>query len=134
LDPQGLVRAYYDAINRGAFNDLDAVLDPQFVEHEEVRGVPPTRDGIKIKYRGLRAAFPDFRFAIDDLIAGGDRVAVRLTVSGTNTEPFMERAPTGRTFAVPSVGFFRIAGGRIVEHWGVFDQFAMLVALGGLGE
>jgi predicted ester cyclase len=45
----------------------------------------------------------------------------------------MGRPPTGRTFEVTSVGIFRVAGGRLAEHWGVFDQLGMLGQLGALG-
>ena len=57
-------------------------------------------------------------------------MAVRVTVRGTHEGEFIGRPPTGRRFAVPSVGIFRIIDGRIAEHWGVFDQLAMLGQLG----
>jgi steroid delta-isomerase-like uncharacterized protein len=100
------------------------------VDHEELRGIPPTREGLKQKYTLLRAGFPDFGFMIEDLFGVDDRVAVRVTVRGTHEGEFMGQPATGRRFAVPSVGIFRIADGRIVEHWGIFDQLAMLAQLG----
>jgi predicted ester cyclase len=60
-------------------------------------------------------------------------VAVRVTVRGTHEGEFMGRPATGRQFAVPSAGIFRIADGRIAEHWGVFDQLTMLGQLGAFG-
>jgi predicted ester cyclase len=60
-------------------------------------------------------------------------VAARVTVRGTHDGEFMGRPATGRSFAVTSVGIFRISDGRIAEHWGVFDQLAMLGQLGALG-
>ena len=62
-----------------------------------------------------------------------DRVAVRVTVRGTHDGAFLGRPATGRAFAVSAVGIFRIRAGRIVEHWGVFDQLAMLSQLGAMG-
>jgi steroid delta-isomerase-like uncharacterized protein len=126
-----LVRRYYqEALNPWRFERLDDLLTNDFVDHEELRGIPPTREGLKQKYTLLRAGFPDFGFMIEDLFGVDDRVAVRVTVRGTHEGEFMGQPATGRRFAVPSVGIFRIADGRIVEHWGIFDQLAMLAQLG----
>ena len=131
---EGLVRRYYEeALNLGRFDRLKDLLTDEFVDHEELRGIPPTRDGLEQKYTLLRAGFSDFGFTIEDLFSAEDRVAARVTVRGTHDGEFMGRPATGRSFAVTSVGVFRIAGGRIAEHWGVFDQLAMLGQLGALG-
>jgi steroid delta-isomerase-like uncharacterized protein len=130
-----LVRSYYqDALNTGRFKVLDDLLSADFVEHEHVPGIPPTGAGIAEKYTLLRTGFPDLRFTIEDLFHVGDRVAVRTTVAGTHTGEFRGLAPTGRRFDVTAVGIFRIQDGRIVEHWGVFDQVAMLADLQGTGQ
>ena len=132
---EALVRRYYEeALNPGSFDQLDDLLTDDFVDHEELRGIPPTRDGLKQKYTMLRAGFPDFGFTIEDLFTARDRVAARVTVTGTHNGDFMGRPPTGQRFAVTSVGIFRIANNRIAEHWGVFDQLAMLAQLGAFGS
>jgi predicted ester cyclase len=132
---EDLVRRYYgEALNPGRFELLDELLTADFLDHEELRGIPPTRDGLKQKYAMLRAGFPDFGFTVEDLFSTGDRVAVRLTVRGTHDGVFMARPPTGRQFVVGSVGIFRTADSRIVEHWGVFDQLAMLGQTWSLGR
>jgi steroid delta-isomerase-like uncharacterized protein len=134
-DPgEALVRRYYEeALNPGRFDRLDDLLANEFLDHEELRGIPPTLEGLKQKYTMLRAGFPDFGFIVEDLFSVDDRVAVRVTVRGTHEGEFMGRPPPGRRFAVPSVGIFRITDGRIAEHWGVFDQLAMLGQLGAFG-
>jgi steroid delta-isomerase-like uncharacterized protein len=130
---RALVVAYYEALTGGRLEGLDSLLDDDFVEHELVAGLPPTRDGLKHKYTMLRGGFADLRFSPEDILPYGDRIAVRVTVRGTHYGDFMGRPPTGRSFEVTSVGVFRIAGERIVEHWGVFDQMAMLAQLGAMG-
>ena len=133
-DSLTLVRDYYlKALNLGRFERLDTLLTDDFVDHETMIGIPPTRDGLKTKYGLLRAGFPDFTFTVEDLVPDRDRVAVRVTVSGTHDGDFMGRPATGRRFEVTSVGIFRVAGGRLAEHWGVFDQLGMLGQLGALG-
>ena len=133
-DGLALVRDYYvDTLNAGRFDRLDTLLTDDFTDHETMIGIPPTRDGLKTKYGLLRAGFSDFAFAVEDLVPDRDRVAVRVTVSGTHDGDFMGRSPTGRRFEVTSVGIFRVSGGRLAEHWGVFDQLGMLGQLGALG-
>jgi predicted ester cyclase len=101
--------------------------------HHGVALVANARPEDRQRYALLRAGFSDFGFTVEDLFSTGDRVAVRLTVRGTHDGEFMGRPPTGQQFAVASVGIFRSADGRIIEHWGVFDQLAMLGQLGALG-
>lgn len=126
-----LVRRFFDeALNKGDWAALDQLVAEDYVEHELVPGLPPVRDSLKRKYDTLRTGCPDLRFTVEELLAAGDRVAARVTVQGTNTQPFLGRPATGRAFAAAKHSLFRIAGGRIVEHWGVFDQLAMLSQLG----
>lgn len=96
---EGLVRSYYqEALNLGRFDRLDDLLAEEFLDHEELRGIPPTRDGVNQKYRMLRAGFSDFGFTIEDLFSAGDRVAARVTVRGTHDGEFMGRPATGAEF------------------------------------
>jgi steroid delta-isomerase-like uncharacterized protein len=126
-----LVRQYYDeALSTGKLERLNTLVAEEFVDHEQLLGIPPTRTGLKQKYTLLRTGFPDLRFVVEVLMCVGEQVAARVTVRGTHTGEFMGRPPTGRTFAVTSIGIFRLAGGHIIEHWGVFDQPGMLAQLG----
>ena len=124
------LRRYYEALSTGTLNDLEALVSEEFVDHEQLLGIPATRAGLKQKYTLLRAGFPDLHFTVEDLMCIGEQVAVRASVCGTHTAEFMGRPPTGRTFAVTSLGIFRFANGRITEHWGVFDQMGMMAQLG----
>lgn len=130
---EALVTAYYSALTDDRLEALDTLVANDFEEHELVSGLPPTRDGLKQKYALLRSGFPNLRFTVEDLLQSDHRVAVRVTVRGTHDGAFLGRPATGRAFAVSAVGIFRIRAGRIVEHWGVFDQLAMLSQLGAMG-
>jgi predicted ester cyclase len=126
-----LVRRYYEqALSHADWDTLNAIVAPNHVDHEEVPHIPPTREGLKHKYELLRGGCPDLRFVVEETVGSGDRVAARVTVHGTHTQPFLGRAPTGRQMAASKFSIFRIAEGRIVEHWGLFDQMAMMVQLG----
>ena len=88
---EGLVRSYYqEALNLGRFDRLDDLLAEEFLDHEELRGIPPTRDGVNQKYRMLRAGF-----TIEDLFSAGDRVAARVTVRGAMTVSSWAGRPRG---------------------------------------
>lgn len=130
---KSLIQRYYtDVLNTGNWALLAEIVADHFVDHERLFNIPPTRAGLQQKYGLLRTGFPDLRFGVEDMVAAGDKVAVRVTVSGMHTAPFMGRPATGRLFAVTAVGIFRIAQAQIVEHWGVFDQLSMLAQLGAL--
>jgi predicted ester cyclase len=83
--------------------------------------------------RDLRAAFPDIRFSLEELIAEGEVVAARYHWRGTHRGVFLGIAPTGRAIVVRGMDFYRISGGRLVEHWDNVDEFGMLSQLGDLG-
>ena len=78
----------------------------------------------------LRTAFPDLRFTIEELVAEGDMVAGRLTMSGTHEGPLMGMPPTGRPVRQDHMHCVRFEGGKAVEHWGVRDDLGMMRQLG----
>jgi predicted ester cyclase len=80
--------------------------------------------------------FPDLRVIVEDMIAEGDKVAARITLHATQTVPIDWLndvgviSPTGRQFDFRETQFWRIANGRIVERWVLFDTFDWLQQLG----
>jgi predicted ester cyclase len=78
----------------------------------------------------LQAAFPDLLFTIEDIVAEGDRVTTRGTLSGTNTGPLDGLPPTGRPVRVPYTDVLRLGDGGFVEHWVQLDQLGLLRQLG----
>ena len=75
------------------------------------------------------AGVTDARFAIHDMIAEGDRVAVRLTSSARHTGTFMGQPATGRRYSIDEIHIFRLRDGQVVEHWHEFDKGALLEQL-----
>ena len=77
------------------------------------------------------ASFPDLRYVTNELIAKGDYVVEGWTNTGTHTgAPFMNAPASGKKFTVSGVSIYRIANGKIAEHWGEFDQMSVLQQLG----
>jgi ketosteroid isomerase-like protein len=75
----------------------------------------------------VEAAFPEYELIAEDLIAEGDKVAMRGVFHGVHRGPFAGLAPTERTVSAPLMIVYRIRDGRIAEHWLHFDS-AVLVA------
>jgi steroid delta-isomerase-like uncharacterized protein len=82
----------------------------------------------------LRRAFPDLHVTIEDVIAEGDKVVTRNTVTGTHRGEYLGLAPTGRPITYDEIFIFRFAGGRIAETWGVVDVLSQLRQLDAIPE
>ena len=120
-----------DVFNRGDMSRFDEYLAPDFVEREELPpGLPGGREGVQQLIAILHSAFPDFRATIDDLVAEGDRVVVRHTWTGTHRGEFMGVPPTGKSVSFGVIDILRIAGGKVVEHWGLMDSMSLMQQLG----
>jgi predicted ester cyclase len=75
-------------------------------------------------------AFPDGHFAVDDVLADGDRVAIRHTFRGTHQGVFLGIAPTGRRVSVAAMVLYRVIGAQIAESWWTADLLGLLRQLG----
>ncbi len=78
----------------------------------------------------LWQAFPDLHYTIEDMLAEGEQVAMRVTITGTNTGPFQGRPPTGKVARWAATSFTRHANGKIVEQWLTIDMLPLLQQLG----
>jgi steroid delta-isomerase-like uncharacterized protein len=127
------VREFYDeVVNAGDIDRVDEFCTEDFVEHEEFPGTGPGREGVKQFFRTVRGAFPDFRIDVEDVIVEGDKVAVRMRMSGTQEAEFMGVPATGKRIDVAGIDILRMVGDRAAEHWGVSDTMAMMQQLGAL--
>jgi steroid delta-isomerase-like uncharacterized protein len=128
-----LMRRFYDEVINGRNLDLiDELLSDDFVEHEEFPGIPPTRDGVKQIFETFYAAFPDIHFRVDDLLAEGDLVAARVTITGTHEGEFMGVPATGRSVEITAMDLVSFEDGKGTAHWGVGDMVSLLQQLGAM--
>ena len=131
MDHTNSMQRLYDLINAGDIDGFGRQLADDFVERDEMPGIPPTKDGVVQYFRLLRAAFPDFRMDVKDLIASGDKAVARLRVSGTHKGEFLGIPPTGNQVSMNLIDITRFGDdGLAREHWGVVDQFALMQQLG----
>jgi steroid delta-isomerase-like uncharacterized protein len=125
-------RFIMEAWSEGNLEALDSIAGPQITDHNPAPGQGPHAGGIKQTIRFVRAAFPDWRYTIEDTVAEGDRVAVRWTARGTHQGEFMGIPPTGKQSTLTGINIFRIEDGRIGEYWHNFDMLGWLQQLGAI--
>lgn len=94
--------------NGGDIAVADDLLAPDFVNHDADPSRTIDREGFKRFVTSLRAAVPDLRFAVEDMIAEGEKVATRVSAAGTGG---------GQPVAWTGIGIIRVAGGKIAEQW-----------------
>ncbi len=78
----------------------------------------------------FRSGMPDLRVVIEDMIADGDKVAVRYTLEGTHEGELFGVPPTGQRLSIKSIAIERVSDGKIREHWRVTDSLDMMQQLG----
>ena len=123
-------RMYEEGLNQGILAVADEVIDPDCLDHEAHPGGDRGPESMRALITMLRTAFPDLHFAIEHLVAEGDTVAGRLTMSGTHEGPLMGMPPTGRSVRQNNMHFVRFRDGKAIEHWGVRDDLGMMQQLG----
>jgi steroid delta-isomerase-like uncharacterized protein len=106
---------------------------PDYVNHSPgIPGQPEGPEGIKAVVSMFRSGMPDLRVNIDDMIAEGDRVAVRYKIEGTREGELFGVPPTGRRLSIESCTVERVSDGKIREHWRVTDTLDMMQQLGAI--
>lgn len=109
---------------------IDEVVDPDVLLHVPARVGPTGAQAVKEIMAMFRRAFPDIHTTAEDVIAEGDKVVARQTISGTHRDEYMGIAATGRPVKYEEIFVYRFAGGRIVEIWGVVDVLSLMKQLG----
>ena len=131
MDHAATMRHVYDLLSAGDLDGFVDLLADDVVEHEELPGLEPTKDGIREFFRAYLAAFPDLRMETQDVLASGDKVVARVRATGTNQGDFMGMPATGKRIDVQLIDIMRFGDdGLVREHWGVMDSMTMMQQLG----
>ena len=125
-----VLRIVRDFINKNDPSVVDDMFAEDFVNHNPSAGVSPDREGLKQMFRMVHTAFPDYRLEVEDLIAEGDKVAIRLRATGTHKGPLMSIEPTGKSFNTISLGIIRIHDLKVKERWNVSNDLELMRQLG----
>jgi ketosteroid isomerase-like protein len=107
---------------------VDELATEDFTPHT-FGPTPPGREPLKQAMQRAGPGVSDPEFTIEDVIAEGDRVAIRLTSSARHTGPFMGVEPSGRRYSIQEIHIFRIRDGQVAEHWHEFDKASLMEQL-----
>jgi len=120
------VTRLFETFNNADLTSIDALVGPDYVGAQGDKGPA----GFKAVVVGLRAAFPDLRYTLDDVVAEGDQVAVRWHWTGTHRGPFRGFPPTEKAVTNSGAGIFRLNGGKIVAAVLETDRLGFLEQIG----
>lgn len=127
---KAIVRKFVDALNARDFEALDVIISPNYFRHSFAGPGIGSLAELKAYFRSEFESFPDAIETIQDMIAEGGRVAVRISFRGTQTAPMGQYPATGKVMAVDYLAIYRIENGKIVEGWAEWDNLAGLRQLG----
>ena len=131
---KAVVRRFIEEVhNKGNFALFNELFASNYVNHSAATGASD-RAAREQAIRNYREAAPDLRVTIDDMVAEGDKVALRWTTHGTERgslrTPLGVAAPTDRPISVPGINIFRMVNGQITEEWIVWDTLSWAQQLG----
>jgi len=130
-----LVRRLYAVLHGGGDTGAaSAIVAEDYVDHDLPGIGEGGREQLFMLVSGVRAAIPDVRPSVVLAVAEGDLVAARVVAEGTHTgTPFPPGIPAaGARLHWQECHIYRVANGRIAEHWGVTDMLAILQQLGAM--
>jgi steroid delta-isomerase-like uncharacterized protein len=126
FENKAAARSYYEQVlNHGNMSAADAIFTPDIQFHYPL-GTLSGADTVKDYLAAFRTAYPDVHFTVADLVAEGNSVAARWTLTGTQTGELRGRAPTGQRVSVPGITVFHVVNGKIHEMWIAFDPARLI--------
>jgi predicted ester cyclase len=132
LHNHALIGRHFEEVwNQGRVERVEAYYAADFHNF----GQPTDPAHLRRIVNAWRQAFPDFRYAVEAIVAAGDEVFGHCTMTGTHRGPlplsgWAAVAPTGLPVAVPHLHRFRVRDGQIAAHWAARDDLGMLQQLG----
>ena len=129
-ESKSIVRRFYEQLDEKNFGIIFELCTPDYISHYPGSPQPQSSEAREHTSRMIYEAFPDLQHTLDDLIAEGDKVAVRFTVRGTHKGDFQGNPPTGRPIMFTGMRFYRMVGDRIAEDWGNFDLLGLMQQVG----
>jgi predicted ester cyclase len=125
---------FHDAVNSGDLEVISKAID-EFIHPDGRFHTPEPIDGTAVQaqkriWEILLRAFPDIHVTLEDLLAEGDKIVARQTVTGTNSGEYRGMPPTGKSVTYNEIFIARCADGQITDIWGVVDIYSQLRQLG----
>jgi len=126
-----VVREWFERSHSGNISEIDKFISDSLVMHGSGTGRDNVvKEELKQGLENFYATFPDVKGEIEDMIAEGDKVMVRATITGTNTGNHPDRPPTGKRISMPRYAVYRLEKGKIAEIWYLDGLLRMYQQLG----
>ena len=118
--------------NEGDISYAEKMLADDFVEHSPMPGTAGDKASAIAMFTMMRAQTPDMHIEVEDVVASGTKVAVRSTMTATDTNGFMPgMSPTGKTFSMGGMDVLTFdENGLNTEHYGIYDIPGAMTQLG----
>ena len=124
-----LFRDYLETVfNKRQIDAADRYLVDTLIEHNP--NLPQGLDGRKKFLANVFAGFSDYHGEIQEILAEGDKIVVRILWTGTQDGPFLGQPASGAKLRFATADFIRIENGKFAEHWDVVDSLPRAIALG----
>lgn len=131
---KAIVRCFYEEVfNQRNVDAIDELVHSEFFNNDPTPAASRDPESMKQFIHTITQAFPDHHHAIEDLVAEGDKVVMRCTLTGTHKgrfPGFLEMPPTGKSICQRQIHILRVRDGKVAEHWVVRDDLAMMQQLG----
>jgi steroid delta-isomerase-like uncharacterized protein len=124
-------RFIHEVFVKGQVDAVDELVAADFVPHSWASTGPGIEE-LKQAVKRVSTGLSDVSMEIEDVIAEGDRVAVRLTAHAVHEGDFMGMPASGKAYTISEIHIFRIEDGKVAEHWREADLLGMMRQLGAL--
>lgn len=125
-----VMRRFIDeVINNGNFSVLVELVQPNYVYRSPDQALDGP-EALKSLLAAYRIAFPDLNVRIEELVNGGDKVAISITLTGTHEGDLMGILPTGKPVKIHGMILSHFEGGKIIDEWEILDMLALFQQLG----
>ena len=122
-------RVVEDIFALGRLEAIDELVAPDFVSHT-FSFTDDGREQLRAATQRVHASHSDVTFDVEDTLVEGDRAVVRLTSSATPIGDFMGVPAAGKRYTIGEMHWFRVEGGKVVEHWHQHDALGLMRQLG----
>jgi len=129
-DERKAIETLYKSFSEGHPALLDVAVTPDWQDIPLAPHQAPGREGMKPLILGFKAAFPDAKVTVHEMIGGNGRAAVRAEITGTHKGEWFGIAPTNKAFRMPIHEFHAIENGRLTHTWHLEDWFGWLYQVG----
>lgn len=126
-DGKAVARAFYEEVfNKHDLEAIDKYVAANVVDHSPEPGQKPGIAGVRTMFSNMLMDMKDMKVTVHEIVGEGEKVAARVTMTGTPTKAMMGMQPSGKAIEVTWLDWLVVKDGKVVEHWGYGDMNAMM--------